>query len=208
MHSVDRGPAPPALDPIRTEYTPRWEAYYPDRLTQEPSDSRWREFSADVGRVFSQLCGYCEEWCRGEVDHFRPKSRFPSLVYNWTNWVLSCHSCNHAKSNRWPPRGYVDPCAITDSARPERFFNFDTETAELLPMEGLTPTRRKKAMRMIDDLKLNDSYHLKKRLSRKIILLALLSDDLTNISEETSEVVSYLSDRTIELSSFTMALLE
>ena len=29
------------------------------------------------------MCGYCEEETAGEIDHFRPVSKCPSLVYEW-----------------------------------------------------------------------------------------------------------------------------
>lgn len=35
----------------------------------------------DVRTVFFGLCAYCEELCKDEVEHFRPKSRFPERVY-------------------------------------------------------------------------------------------------------------------------------
>lgn len=163
MHCVDRGQEPEGLQPVRSHYTPRWVEHYRNGTGSKPSDSRWRDFHDDLGGVFFGLCAYCEESCRGEIEHFRPKSRFPQLVYDWSNWVFACHDCNHAKSERWPPRWYVDPCARSRSALPEQFFTFDSLTGEVIPRESLSPVRRKKAMQMIDDLRLNDLHHLRKR---------------------------------------------
>lgn len=53
--------------------------------------------------------------------------------------------------------------AKSPSARPELFFDFDILTGDLLPKQGLGSIRRKKAMQMIDDLKLNALHHRKKR---------------------------------------------
>ena len=119
MHWVDRGPEPASLSQVRERYTPRWIAYYRDDVGARPTDSYWRDFHDDLSQVFFNLCAYCEEICRGEVDHFRPKSRFPEQVYQWSNWVLACHDCNLWKSDKWPTGGYVDPCAKTAAARPE-----------------------------------------------------------------------------------------
>jgi hypothetical protein len=44
------------------------------------------------------------------------------------------------------------------------YFAFDTMTAEIVPRETLQAGRRRKAARMIDDLRLNNYHHLKKRV--------------------------------------------
>ncbi len=52
-----------------------------------------------------------------ELDHFRPKSKFPQLSNDFYNIYYSCHPCNHTKLDKWPAaelqeRGYrfVDFC--------------------------------------------------------------------------------------------------
>ena len=165
MHWIDRGLEPQRLKAIRAQYTSRWIKYYRDGIGSQPGDAYWRAFHADLSRVFFGLCAYCEEFCRGEVEHFRPKSRFPDHVYTWSNWVFACHDCNHMKGDKWPVSGYIDPCARAQLARPERFFDFDTLTGEILVKEGLSQAQHSKAMQTITDLDLNAYHHLKKRLA-------------------------------------------
>lgn len=192
---------------IRLQYTPRWLDYYNNGLGSRPSDSRWREFHSDVDRVFFSLCAYCEELCRGEVEHFRPKSRFPQLVYEWSNWVFACHDCNHLKSDNWPSGGYIDPCAKSNPARPDNYFDFDTLTGEVIPKSGLTPTRLRKARQMIDDLRLNESHHLKKRLER----LELISRIISGFSDTDDPIfrafAKEITDRGVQLSSIVRTFL-
>lgn len=177
MHRVDRGPEPDGLETVRSRDTPRWIDYYRNGNGSKPSDSRWRDFHNDLRQVFFGLCAYCEEICRGEVEHFRPKSRFPEQTYEWSNWVFACHDCNHAKSDKWPSGGYIDPCAKTKPAHPESYFTFDTLTGEILPKEGLSRGRRRKARQMIDDLKLNIfGHHLTKRLRHLYFVSQVLSN--------------------------------
>ena len=205
MHNVDRGPEPAGLPSVRQRYTPRWVSYYRDGRGSKPSDSKWRDFHKNVSDVFASLCGYCEETCKGDVDHFRPKSRFPERVYAWDNWVLACHTCNHKKSALWPRGGYVDPCAKSKPARPESFFEFDTKTGEILPKSGLTDARRRRADRMINDLKLNAYYHLKKRAYR----LRSASEALATRSDTNdTKLIQFLASRDTELSSVTRAWLQ
>ena len=164
MHWVDRGPEPSRLGEIRSRYTPRWVEHYREGVGSRPTDSRWRDFIVELREAFGDICGYCESICRGEVDHFRPKVRFPELAYEWSNWVFACHDCNHAKWNNWPERGYIDPCTMSESPRPENYFTFDTKTGEVIPLSDLDQDRFERAATMIDDLNLNGEHHLKNRL--------------------------------------------
>ena len=59
-------------------------------------------------------CAYCQASVNdagaGAVEHFRPKSLFPTLAYEWDNYFYSCERCNTFKSDKWPVRGgYVRP---------------------------------------------------------------------------------------------------
>ena len=163
MHRVDRGPEPDRLEEIRISYTPRWVQYYCHRDGRQPTDSRWRDFCCEMRHAFRSLCAYCEQICQGEIDHFRPKRRFPMAVYEWTNWVFACRDCNHAKGDKWPAPGLVNPCTDCVQEFPERYFRFDTLTGEILPAKGLTERRRARALTTITELKLNGRHHLKRR---------------------------------------------
>ena len=132
MHHVDRGPEPVDLGPIRAQHTQPWIRFYRDGLGRKPNDSHWRLFAELLEDVFGGLCAFCEERCKGEVEHFLPKSLNPHLVYYWSNWLFSCHDCNNSKWKKWPELGYVDPCAFAKIGRPEVFFSFDTTTGEVL----------------------------------------------------------------------------
>jgi uncharacterized protein (TIGR02646 family) len=207
MHKVNRGAEPAGLDEVREKYTPGWVRYYRDNDGAKPSDSRWRDFHPELSAVFAGICGYCEEFCKGEVDHFRPKSRYPHLTYQWSNWILACHSCNHAKSERWPRGGYVDPCAKTAPAQPEPYFEFDTMTGEILPKSNLSSRRTKKAEQMIDDLKLNHFYHLKRRLQWLTVIDAYVSKSALSDPDFT-QFVRFVAGRENELSSIARAFLK
>ena len=172
MHWVNRGPEPGGLAGIRGTYTPRWIEYYRNGFGDRPTDSRWRDFIDDLNQAFGGVCGYCEEYDEGEVDHFRPKSRFPDLVYEWSNWIFACHNCNQAKGDKWPADGYVDPCTESESSRPENYFTFNMRNGAIVPLRDLDTGTFENAQRMITDLKLNDMHHIVGRLARLKILEA------------------------------------
>lgn len=166
MHWVDRGPEPHRLEDVRTKYTTGWVSHYRGDGEEMPSDSLWARFRDELSSRFHGICGYCEEevdQSQASVDHFRPKSKFPELVYEWSNWVFACRDCNNEKEDKWPLNGYVDPCACLMSERPENYFDFDTYTGEILPKLGLSPERRSKAWVMIKDIGLNKDFHIRRR---------------------------------------------
>ena len=206
MHTVDRGPEPRGLKRVRDKYTPKWVAFFPRRQGRKPSDSKWRDFHGQLSDAFEGLCGYCEREAKGEVDHFRPKSIYPERVYSWENWVFACHTCNNNKLDKWPSGGYVNPCARSAPARPESYFEFDTETGDILPRQGLTPRRLRKAQRMIDDLHLNAFYHHKAR-ARWLRFVSLALKGREPGDAYTDNLVDFLSLRSSKFSSITRAWL-
>ena len=207
MHWVDRGPAPNGLNHVRIIYTPRWVDYYRHSTGPRPNDTRWLEFKPNLKEVFFGLCAYCECVCRGEVDHFQPKSIFPERVYDWTNWLLACHDCNQAKLYKWPSGGYVDPCATLTSEYPENFFEFDTLTGEIVPKAGLSSTNRNTAQVMIDDLKLNEHHHLKKRNDWLSLADLAISNAVDNKYPDVQHIFDWLTSRITQHSSIARAWL-
>lgn len=39
----------------------------------------------------------------GDIEHIRPKMRFPELVVDWANLTLACSRCNQTKGSKWDP---------------------------------------------------------------------------------------------------------
>ena len=165
MRWIDRGPEPGGVREYHLMFTQGWVEYFRARVGERPDDSYWREFRGILGDRSADNCWYCERRCLREangggrsptVDHFRPLSRFPELAYRWCNWIFSCYRCNgEHKGDRWPDTGYVDPSAANEEERPERYFDYDTETGEIIPMPGLPSQARQRAQRTIDDMGLN-----------------------------------------------------
>ena len=161
MRWVDRGPEPDGVAGYAGRFTQGWIDYVENRVGPRPEDSHWREFRPALAGRSGGICWYCERQCSAgdrapTVDHFRPISRFPALAYEWSNWVFSCRRCNEDnKDNKWPETGYVDPCADVEAERPERYFDYDTATGEIIPKDGLARADRLKAVHTINDLGLN-----------------------------------------------------
>ena len=207
MHWVYRGAEPLGLAAIQSRYTTRWVQYYCQNVGNKPTDSHWLDFRADLSCAFHGLCAYCEEITKGEVDHFRPKSKFPALVYSWPNWLLACHECNHAKLNKWPAAGYVDPCATSKLERPECHFVFDTQTGLISPHESLSSHRRHLANGTIRALRLNDSHHLKKRILWLLLFSSGMPEDPKALTANTAKRLVHFASREMQFSSIVRAWL-
>ena len=211
MHSVKRSPEPGFFAELRRSKTKWGDLDGPER-------SRIRRA---LVQDFGTVCAYCEQLCESplewEVDHFRPRNRFPDLWLEWLNLVYACRRCNKTKADRWPghddavinqrfaavyPRytpvsEYVNPNAI-DGKRPAReFFAFDVETGEMTAGEHLDGEEWSKARRTIYDIDLNDSEmgeneqgHL---WNRRRFQLDLLIQRLSAI-EDFDEQVSLMRD--------------
>ena len=207
MHWVDRGPAPTGVASYKSRYTQRWVDYYRHDKGNRPNDDYWRRFKPDLEAAFSGLCAYCENGTKGQIDHFRPKSRWPELVYHWSNWLFACSDCNNGKSDKWPICGYVNPCAETATEIPENYFDFNFETGEILPKDDLSPTRYEKARKTIDDLGLNDAHQMRKRLNWLELVAAAIPTGPVGATLERIKLRERLTSRSEPLSSITRAWL-
>lgn len=48
-------------------------------------------------------CCYCETaYIKGEVEHFRPKSKYDWLIDDCENLLWACHECNNLKGSKLP----------------------------------------------------------------------------------------------------------
>ena len=205
MHWIERGPEPAKLEPIRKTYTQRWIDFYVHDVGQKPTDARWREFRRELTEEFDNLCAYCEETDRGEVEHFRPKKLYPELVYVWLNWLFACRACNQAKLDKWPTQGYIDPCDEAQRPLGDRYFDFDFLTGHVNPSPFLPKSEIGKAQSLIDDLDLNFRHHLKKRMFLVRCLELRFGETYCPLSTRLEELRLIYIDRTAALSSLSRA---
>lgn len=71
-----------------------------------PKASEWRPFwnevGADMQEAYNNLCAYSAFRLDGSgtIDHFRPKSKYPDLAYEWENYRLCSAKINSCKGDR------------------------------------------------------------------------------------------------------------
>jgi len=114
----------------------------------------WGRLKEGLKNMCHQKCAYCESVIAtkrtGAVEHFKPKSLFPSLAYDCDNYFLGCGGCNGAKSDKWPMGGgsYVRP----DEGDPALLFVFHEDGR----VEAAQPSGA--AEHTIRDFQLNEEW--------------------------------------------------
>ncbi len=96
-----------------------WEklgAEFKEKRETNPSHSfSWRNFKGQSIRthlipVLEEMtknhCSFCDGYplgteSRQTIEHFRPKSRFPELAYQWENLFLCCDVCQSSKQEEF-----------------------------------------------------------------------------------------------------------
>lgn len=80
--------------------------------------------------MFGNKCAYCESRVTAvsyqHVEHFRPQSIYPRLVYEWSNLLLACERCNSGHKRQQfplmdgiqPEEDRDDPCSRSDHDEP------------------------------------------------------------------------------------------
>lgn len=150
--------APDALDPPKAKRRKRSKS--PTRKKEAKFPRVWKYAAKTISDLSFGNCAYCQSPVEGgsypEVDHYRPKSLFPTLAYDWSNYLLACKRCNVTKQQKWPDRGgYVRPDVARD---PEPRFLFRPD-GRIEAVQGDAAAKR-----TIEDLALNRPGLVRRRV--------------------------------------------
>lgn len=121
MIRVQRGPQPESF----TERARTWMNRFQEELKRNPElavTQFWsrirpqlRQDAEVLYRTAHGKCAFCESVMAHvsapHIEHYRPKQKFPDLVFAWNNWLLSCGRCNDTKWAHFPDCG-GQPCLI------------------------------------------------------------------------------------------------
>ena len=78
-----------------------------------------------------ERCMYCVDSHGSDIEHFRPKARFPSLAFRWSNMLLSCAECGRFKGSLFPLAGRRPLLINPTSEDPWQHLDFDPDTGVL-----------------------------------------------------------------------------
>ncbi len=78
-------------------------------------------------------CMYCEDSEGADVEHYRPRSEFPDLMFVWENLLLACPTCNRLKGTGFPLDEDGNPLLIDPtSIDPWEHLDYDVKTGNIV----------------------------------------------------------------------------
>jgi uncharacterized protein (TIGR02646 family) len=104
------------------------------------------EIKEALVNMFHGKCAYCESKIThvdyGHIEHYRPRSLFPKLTFEWSNLFLACGVCNGAehKSDHFPEVDEGGPLINPCDENPADYLNFYYDpTVRIASVYGKTP---------------------------------------------------------------------
>lgn len=61
-------------------------------------DERWLKVRAEALKLYGPACLCCGSEDKIQVDHIKPKSKYPALAFDLTNLQVLCWPCNSTKN--------------------------------------------------------------------------------------------------------------
>ena len=121
----------------------------------------WRRALKQLHAGYGGICAYTCHWIPYDVgsdtvEHFLPKSIYPELAYEWSNYRLVCGRLNGRKGD-W--QDVVDPFDVIDG-----MFCLEFPSLLLVVGQNLSPAQRMMAVSTINRLKLNEALSIDMRL--------------------------------------------
>ncbi|WP_409177517.1 HNH endonuclease [Brevibacillus fortis] len=110
MISLNKGEKPSILKEKEYEWTSELLSYIQNnQKVPETIKGRYRHSeikSALLDETYSK-CAYCESKIthidHGDIEHIVPKSKLPSLTFDWSNLTIGCKRCNQNKGDYYDP---------------------------------------------------------------------------------------------------------
>jgi uncharacterized protein (TIGR02646 family) len=96
-------------------------------------------------------CMYCEDSLGTDIEHFFPKTRYPSKTFSWKNYLLACSHCNSNLKRQQFPLLRREPLLLDPSSDDPR------SHLAFLPSSGEFASLGVKGQPSIDVFALNDA---------------------------------------------------
>lgn len=114
----------------------------------------WTDIVDDLHRLYNGICAYTCIYLMppGSVDHFFPKSKYPHLAYEWSNYRLANVIINNRKGES---ENILDPFIIQPN-----WFTMDFPSCLIKTSSTIPSNYVEQATDTIDILKLNDDDNL------------------------------------------------
>ena len=144
--------------------------------------------------MFNGKCAFCESYIEhidyGDIEHFKPKSKFPESAVEWENLLLSCKKCNDKgqKGDSWPEEIegglLINPCDEDPSDFFEFIFDVKTNATIIKPKN-----RRGQTSEKVYGLNKPTLLIQRNRYVKKIVALALHYHEDINAKQILEEAI-------------------
>lgn len=119
----------------------------------------WRRVASELRERY-RFCAYTNIECslyEGDVDHFKSKSQYPALAYEWSNYRLALPAINRRKRDY---EDVLDPFEIKNT-----WFELKPLDGSIHPSAKAPKALREKIQATIKRLRLNNPRYCGKRLA-------------------------------------------
>ena len=166
---------------------------------------KWEDYPTDVKRKLKKymlkneqrnFCPYCERKIRierSQIEHIKPKDKFPELLNEYNNYLTGCleyhKTCGSRKGNRWDSN-FINPV----KKNPEEYFIYELSTGKIIPVheEG----KKKEASEItIEILNLNEKRlceQRKKYIGKVVRRSGIIDNKIINYIDEFPTLKKYL----------------
>lgn len=122
MHNIKRYNEPAILSDNKIKWTTELMLEIENQgAYSKVEDSFKKRYKQDeVSKTLKEMngggyCYYCEQKIGktdyAHIEHYKPKSQFPELSFEWENLHYSCNKCNIKKGTKWnQDHPILDPC--------------------------------------------------------------------------------------------------
>ena len=168
MEKIERAATPPWLTEKWQEWGETWQ-----RKHEQGEDFKWYqhknnsydELVNDLSAMTQHHCSFCDAYPMGglisnTIEHFRPKSQFPLLAYQWENLFICCGNCQ--KKGAQFDEILLKPDEITYAF--DDYFNIEWDTGKLIANRMATPENKDRANLTIELYQLNKNSKPESRL--------------------------------------------
>lgn len=149
------------------------------------------EVKSSLKVMFRKKCAFCESHIThidyGQIEHFKPKSKYPNFCFEWNNFLLSCAVCNGItnKGDKFPLEEEGGPFINPVEEMPTNYFKFEFDE---VTKKFLIFPKSPRAFTTIKELGLNrdDLVNFRTNVLAKITftLEVVLSKNDKNILED------------------------
>ena len=159
---------------IDKNYEPKFFAEF----KKKSNPKSWKDFDFEIKDKLKEymleneqkidgnyFCPYCERQIsveKSQIEHIKPKDKFPKLFHNYSNFLTGClenQTCGSIKGNKWDDN-FVNPVEYN----PRDYFEYSISTGEIIPKyeNGI---EYEMAMKTIEILNLNQKKLCESRKS-------------------------------------------